>query len=97
MSPEETCQLNLKIRTSDGSETTPMIVEIRVKEGNIASISGSSDGKEYEGTLILKPISDAVSEKQSDEKESTTRATGLTDGGCFICDPQCRFVTPCPI
>lgn len=97
MSPEETCQLNLKIQTSDGSETTPMIVEIRVKEGIIASISGSSAGKEYEGTLVLKPISDTVSEKLSDEKESTTGATGLTDEGCIVCDPRCHIVTPCPL
>lgn len=97
MSPEETCELNLKIQTSDESETTPMIVEIRVKEGIIASISGRSDGKKYEGTLVLKPISDTVSEKLSDEKESTTGATGLTDEGCIVCDPRCHFVSPCPL
>lgn len=88
MSTEETYKLNLNVRKLGESETIPVSVEIRVKEGNIASISGSGGGEEYEGTLVLKPLN-AASDKLSSDKKSLESVKSSLEL-CIVCDPVCH-------
>lgn len=88
MSADETYRLSLQVQKPDEGETVSVTVEIKVKEGNITSISASGGGKEYTGTLMLKP-SDTASGKR--DKESGVSANSITDTDlCIVCDPVCH-------
>jgi hypothetical protein len=45
--------------TESGSEITPIVLQIEVREGEIISIRGQGENKMYEGALHLKFISSA--------------------------------------
>jgi hypothetical protein len=88
MSTDETYRLSLQVQKPDGGETVSVKVEIKVKEGNITGISASGGGKEYTGTLMLKP-SDTTAGKS--DKESGASAKSIPDTDlCIVCDPVCH-------
>lgn len=73
--------LNLEVPVPGGGDPVPFNLTITIEDGDIAGITGESEGNPVEGTLLLR--------RSNSNEEGGDQ--------CWVCTASgCREVTPCP-